>query len=337
MIFPIATLVSYISRFMRLTPGDVITTGTPPGVGLGMKLPVFLKAGDVVALGIDGLGSERQIVTTFWRSRTNGTMDAMVAIEKLAKSLITASREGAKISLAAVQAEGLIPATLGEAMAVQRAFAESRAEPVAGWKLAIRADGEAIGAPMFDCVRVGEANAASFPHDGTEGIEVEICFTLSADIPAAAAGPLTRADLIGFIDKVHLGAELLRYRLLEKNQVPFPLFLADRLANHGFVIGPEVDKHIVDVFAGNGENLPQLTVTEGSVSLFDARVKHPNGDPLAPLVAFANAAFNTGEMLKAGNVVTTGSLCGAIPSTLAGETHIALKSVGAFTLSDPRP
>ncbi|MNT40929.1 hypothetical protein D3C72_1772730 [compost metagenome] len=190
---------------------------------------------------------------------------------------------------------------------------------------------------MFDCVRVDETNLASFPEDGTEGVEVEICFTLSADIPAAAAGPLTRDDLIGYIDKVHLGAELLRYRLVEKNQVPFPLFLADRLANHGFVIGPEVDKDIVDVFAGNGENLPRLTVTEGSAQLFDATVKHPNADPLAPLVAFANAAFNKGDMLKAGNVVTTGSLCGAIPSTLAGETQITLKSVGAFTLSGPKP
>ncbi|AQS63616.1 Ureidoglycolate lyase [Rhizobium rhizogenes] len=65
MIFPIATLVSYISRFMRLMPGDVITTGTPPGVGLGMKPPVFLKAGDVVELGIDSLGTQRQIVTAF--------------------------------------------------------------------------------------------------------------------------------------------------------------------------------------------------------------------------------------------------------------------------------
>lgn len=260
----------------------------------------------------------------------------MAAIEKLAGSFTTASREGAKISLAAVRAEGLIPATLGEAMAVQRAFAESRAAPVAGWKLAIRADGEAIGAPMFDCVRIDEANTAFFPYDGTEGIEVEICFTLSADIPASAAGPLTRAELIGYIDKVHLGAELLRYRLVEKNQVPFPLFLADRLANHGFVVGPEVDKGVVDVFAGNGENLPQLTVTEGPGSLFDAVVKHPNGDPLAPLVAFANAAFNSGEMLKTGNVITTGSLCGAIPTALAGETHIRLGSVGAFTLSGPR-
>ncbi|MDA5628814.1 MULTISPECIES: 2-keto-4-pentenoate hydratase [Agrobacterium] len=260
----------------------------------------------------------------------------MTAIEKLAGRFTTASRGGAKISLAAVQAEGLIPGTLAEAMAVQRAFAESGAEPVAGWKLAIRPDGEAVGAPMFDCVRVDEANAASFPHGGTEGIEVEICFTLSADIPAAAAGPLARADLMAFIDKVHLGAELLRYRLAEKNQVPFPLFLADRLANHGFVIGPEVDKGIVDVFAGNGENLPQLTVTDGSVSLFDATAKHPNGDPLAPLVAFANSAFNRGNMLKAGNVVTTGSLCGAIPSTIANETHIRLESVETFTLSGPR-
>ena len=63
MIFPIVTLISYISRFMRLMPGDVVTTGTPPGVGLGMKPPVFLKAGDVVELGIDGLGKQRQIVT----------------------------------------------------------------------------------------------------------------------------------------------------------------------------------------------------------------------------------------------------------------------------------
>lgn len=65
MSFPIAMLVSYISRFMRLMPGDVITTGTPHGVGLGMNPPVFLKAGDVVELGIDGLCTQRQIVKAF--------------------------------------------------------------------------------------------------------------------------------------------------------------------------------------------------------------------------------------------------------------------------------
>jgi 2-keto-4-pentenoate hydratase/2-oxohepta-3-ene-1,7-dioic acid hydratase in catechol pathway len=65
MIFSAAHIVSYVSRFMTLEPGDVITTGTPPGVGMGMKPPEFLKAGDVVTLGIDKLGSQRQSVVAF--------------------------------------------------------------------------------------------------------------------------------------------------------------------------------------------------------------------------------------------------------------------------------
>lgn len=60
MIFNVRQLVSYISHFMTLLPGDVISTGTPPGVGLGFKPPIFLKVGDVVELGIEGLGESRQ-------------------------------------------------------------------------------------------------------------------------------------------------------------------------------------------------------------------------------------------------------------------------------------
>ena len=62
MIFDVPSLVSYLSRFMTLLPGDVISTGTPPGVGLGLDPPVYLKAGDVVELGIEGLGRQRQRV-----------------------------------------------------------------------------------------------------------------------------------------------------------------------------------------------------------------------------------------------------------------------------------
>ena len=66
MIFGVAKLVSYCSQFMTLMPGDIITTGTPPGVGLGMKPdPVFLKPGDVMNLGIQGLGEQRQDVVAF--------------------------------------------------------------------------------------------------------------------------------------------------------------------------------------------------------------------------------------------------------------------------------
>ena len=60
MVYGVAFLVSYLSRFMSLRPGDIISTGTPPGVGMGMKPQRFLKPGDVVELGIDGLGSQKQ-------------------------------------------------------------------------------------------------------------------------------------------------------------------------------------------------------------------------------------------------------------------------------------
>jgi 2-keto-4-pentenoate hydratase/2-oxohepta-3-ene-1,7-dioic acid hydratase in catechol pathway len=62
MIFSVAHVVSYLSQFMVLDPGDIITTGTPPGVGLGMKPPVFLKNGDTMRLGIAGLGEQAQKV-----------------------------------------------------------------------------------------------------------------------------------------------------------------------------------------------------------------------------------------------------------------------------------
>ena len=60
MVFGVAHLVSYLSRFMSLQPGDVISTGTPPGVGLGQKPPVYLRAGQTMRLGIQGLGEQRQ-------------------------------------------------------------------------------------------------------------------------------------------------------------------------------------------------------------------------------------------------------------------------------------
>ena len=62
MVFGVAHLVSYISRYMTLMPGDIISTGTPAGVGLGQRPPTYLKAGDVVELGIDGLGRQRQLM-----------------------------------------------------------------------------------------------------------------------------------------------------------------------------------------------------------------------------------------------------------------------------------
>jgi 2-keto-4-pentenoate hydratase/2-oxohepta-3-ene-1,7-dioic acid hydratase in catechol pathway len=62
MVYGVAHVISYLSQFMTLHPGDVISTGTPPGVGHGMKPPTYLKPGDVVELSIQGLGTQRQDV-----------------------------------------------------------------------------------------------------------------------------------------------------------------------------------------------------------------------------------------------------------------------------------
>lgn len=65
LIFIIPHIISYVSRFMTLLPGDIISTGTPPGVGLGMNPPLYLKPGDVMELGIDGLGTSKQVVKAY--------------------------------------------------------------------------------------------------------------------------------------------------------------------------------------------------------------------------------------------------------------------------------
>ena len=78
MIFDVPILISYVSQFMTLLPGDVISTGTPAGVGLGMRPPQYLKAGDVVELGIDHLGEARQRVVA-WQPITTDTVSTRPA------------------------------------------------------------------------------------------------------------------------------------------------------------------------------------------------------------------------------------------------------------------
>ena len=69
MVFGVAHLVSYISQFMSLHPGDIISTGTPPGVGLGQKPPRYLRPGQVMRLSIEGLGEQRQNVVEYASAR----------------------------------------------------------------------------------------------------------------------------------------------------------------------------------------------------------------------------------------------------------------------------
>ena len=68
LIFNIPFLISYVSKFMTLLPGDVVSTGTPAGVGMGFNPPIFLKDGDVIELGIDGLGVSKQVAKAYGKA-----------------------------------------------------------------------------------------------------------------------------------------------------------------------------------------------------------------------------------------------------------------------------
>lgn len=72
LIFPVVKLVSYISQFMTLTPGDIISTGTPSGIGMSQTPPVYLKPGDVMTLGVEGLGEQRQVVVAWDEAMSTG-------------------------------------------------------------------------------------------------------------------------------------------------------------------------------------------------------------------------------------------------------------------------
>ena len=81
MIFTVRELVSYISQFMSLQPGDILSTGTPPGVGLGLRPPVFLRNGQRMELGIEGLGRQRQVIVDYEPAHPSGIADGEDGIE----------------------------------------------------------------------------------------------------------------------------------------------------------------------------------------------------------------------------------------------------------------
>lgn len=119
-------------------------------------------------------------------------MTVMAMIDELARNFAAADSEGKKIPLATLETKGLVPDSFEQSMDAQRAFVTAIGKSVGGWKLAIRPDGTAIAAPMVDCYSVTDDNLATFPARGIEGLEVEICVTLAADIPASGETPLTR-------------------------------------------------------------------------------------------------------------------------------------------------
>lgn len=200
---------------------------------------------------------------------------------------------------------------IASAYAIQLSVFERRRRPLRGFKLTLR-DGIAFSAPLL-CV------GSSGPYQFVPGtvVEVELALTLRRDL-APRLTPYSRDEIVDAIGPVSLGIELARSRF--PVGAAFPLALADCLSNVGYTVGPELHRDVLAPGADPGI----VSVKAGDTVLFDAPAAHPDGDPLASLVAYANRQPSPLGPLTAGHVVTTGSMCGGLQISQPTILHVAL-------------
>src|SRR4051812_19265126 len=158
-------------------------------------------------------------------------------------------------------------------------------------------------------------------------MEVEFAVRLCRDLPRRGTGSYDRSDILDAIEHLVLGIEVIGGRFDSAANVPFLSFLADNLGNRAYVIGDGVPLSALSEVNGL-----DCRVTLDGQPLYQAPTSHPAGDPLMPLLAYANAQSDHLGGLRAGQVVTTGSLCGVLPVRAAGLLEARVAQVGQVSV-----
>ena len=220
-----------------------------------------------------------------------------------------------------------VPAGFDEALGVQAAVARELRQQQAGWKVMIAPDGTALAGLMAGpYLAPGDAYVGAA--DSPLLVEIELCLRLSGDLPYRPDQPWTRAQLLDRCDSVFLGIEIVESRLANWTGVPLPLWVADAVGHGGYVIGPDLDASILDDYAGHG-----CFVSLDGETLYEKPAVHNNGDPLVPVLAWANRRREAFFDLRAGQIVTTGSLCGGVLAPGKGEIITKLGSLAQVQLT----
>lgn len=215
------------------------------------------------------------------------------------------------------------PSTIAEAMAIQADIMQRLGVQHSGWKLGYDPDGAVVGAPLFSGYIHASGASYSVRSGGLWGVEPEIAVRLGADLPQRPGAPYSREDIMNAISSVLVGIEIVASRVIDFKAAPYPVFLADNIGNAAYMTGAEIsDWRNLDL-----TNL-HATLKIGDATILDAKGTHPNGDPLKPIVDYANAPSDLIGGLKAGHIITTGSLCGLIPATGPGEVIATIESIG---------
>ncbi|MFB9949151.1 fumarylacetoacetate hydrolase family protein [Rhizobium puerariae] len=239
--------------------------------------------------------------------------------DTLAKTLFTLRKEGR----VAPTASFALPGGLTQAMDAQNALARLEEAGGHAWKVAMTPDGQPVVAPLHP-YEASSTPARLLFLPGMK-FEVEIAVRLGRDLPPQATA-YTRSDVLDAISEAHIGCELLATAVQESGKLSFPLYLADRIGNRGYALGPAVPKALVDGIGG----LP-LKVTQEGETLYDGPARHPAGDTLDWLVAYANDGARPQGSLKAGAIITTGALSGAMPLAAPGRVDVLID--GRYAMS----
>jgi 2-keto-4-pentenoate hydratase len=224
--------------------------------------------------------------------------------------------------------EDLRPATIDEALQVQRYVRALSGEPVGGWKCSLPGPGKVIAAAIY-APTVFSTVPCPLPgwKGGPARVEPEIGFLMGRSLPPKAAA-YTDAEIRDAVAEVHLALELVGCRYTNPGAVPFPEMLADHLSNAGAFLGPCVP-------AGPSEIPAELEIVvdgpEGEILRRPG--KHPDRNPAAPLFWLVNFLSGRGEGIEAGQVVITGSYAGVLELPLDTSMRIHYGDLGVLPVA----
>ncbi len=231
--------------------------------------------------------------------------------EQIAQSFIAARRNRTEVPAEPV------PGQTSDCYAISAEVAGALKETIGGWKVGhIPGEGTPMGAPMYKSGFVESGATFAFKPGRAMIPEIEIAARLSRALPARPGKPWTREEILEHCSELLLGIELIERRI--PKGADFKLNLADDLGNIGYVVGPAIK----DVRALDLARL-RCQFWIGGVLKNDRVGGHPKGDPLTPMIDWANAPQDRLGGMKAGHIITLGSLTPMIemhaPAPLAAE------------------
>lgn len=250
--------------------------------------------------------------------------EAGAGLEVAAAALVRARLEGGR--LATLPGPNL-PSSLAQGFAIQQQVGPLAGKTVGGWKCALPPAGKWIVAPIYSDSIVKDERYQLAADADKARIEPELACVLAHDLPARAE-PYTAEQIAEAISDVHVALEVIDCRYTDPHTLPFEQLLADGLFNHGLVLGAPIT-------LSNAASMPSeldITLSDATAELVHIKGRHPDGNPLLPIVWLANFLSTQGIGLQAGQVIITGSYAGVLDVPVNQPLHVQFGKAGSLSV-----